>query len=66
MTRYLNQQSCSQIVFLGMLDVNTITDDRQMRALTGLDLEAFCALVEPLVMGCQQEADARFSARRRA
>ena len=45
-----------------MLDVNTITDDRQMRALTGLDLEAFCALVEPFVTGCQQEADARFSA----
>ena len=45
-----------------MLDVDTITDDRQMRALTGLDLEAFCALVEPFVTSCQQEADARFSA----
>lgn len=45
-----------------MLDVNTITDDRQMRALTGLDLEAFCELVEPFVTGFQQEADARFSA----
>ena len=44
-----------------MLDVNTIADDRQMRALTGLDLEAFCALIEPFVAGCQQEADARFS-----
>lgn len=47
-----------------MLDVNTITDDRQMRALTGLDLEAFCALTEPFVAGCQQEADARFSDQR--
>ena len=44
-----------------MPDVNTITDDRQMRALTGLDLGALCALVEPFVTGCQQEADARFS-----
>ena len=45
-----------------MLDVNTITEDRQMRALTGLDLETFCALVEPFATGCQQEADTRFSA----
>ena len=44
-----------------MLDVNTITDDRQMRALTGLDLAAFCALAEPFAAGCQQQADARFS-----
>ncbi len=35
-----------------------------MRALTGSDLEAFCALVEPFVAGCQQEADARFPERR--
>ncbi len=33
-----------------------------MRALTGLDLEAFWGLVEAFVAGCQQEADARFSA----
>ena len=47
-----------------MLDVNTILDDRQMRALTGLDMAAFCALAEPFASGCQQEADARFSAQR--
>lgn len=47
-----------------MLDVNTITDDRQMRALTGLDMAAFCALAEPFSVGCQQEADARFTAQR--
>ena len=47
-----------------MLDVNTITDDRQMRALTGLDLEAFCALSAPFAAGCQQEADARFGEQR--
>ena len=44
-----------------MLDVNTITDDRQMRALTGLDLVTFCALAEPFTAGCQAEADAGFS-----
>ena len=44
-----------------MLDVNTITDDRQMRALTGLDMVAFCALAAPFAQGCQQEADARFT-----
>ena len=44
-----------------MLDVNTITDDRQMRALTGLDLAAFCALAEPFARGCREEADARFT-----
>lgn len=42
-----------------MLAVNTITDDRQMRVLTGLDLSAFCALAEPFAQGCQAEADAR-------
>ena len=47
-----------------MLDVNTIADDRQMRALTGLDLAAFCALTEPFAAGCQAEADARFSVER--
>ena len=47
-----------------MLDVNTITDDRQMRALTGLDIAAFCALAEPFAQGCQQEADARFTDQR--
>jgi len=44
-----------------MLDVNTITDDRQMRALTGLDLAAFCALADPFAQGCQEEADSRFT-----
>ena len=47
-----------------MLDVNTITDDRQMRALTGLDLAAFCALAEPFARGCREEADARFTDQR--
>ena len=27
--------------------MNTIIDDRQMRALTGLDMAAFCALAAP-------------------
>ena len=49
-----------------MLDVSTITDDRQMRALAGLDMAAFCALAEPLALGCQQEADARFTDQRPA
>ncbi|WP_345113785.1 transposase family protein [Hymenobacter algoricola] len=44
-----------------MLDVHTITGDRQMRALTGLDLATFCALAEPFAASCQAEADARFS-----
>ena len=44
-----------------MLEVHTTTDDRQMRALTGLDLAASCALAEPFARGCQAEADARFS-----
>ena len=44
-----------------MLEVNTITDDRQMRALKELDLATFCALAEPFAAGCQAEADARFS-----
>ena len=44
-----------------MLDVSTITDDRQMRALTGLDLAAFCALTEPFMAGCQAEANVCFS-----
>lgn len=47
-----------------MLDVNTVTNDRQMRALTGLSLTTFCALVAPFAAGCQQEADARFSLQR--
>jgi hypothetical protein len=47
-----------------MLDVNTIADDRQMRALTGLDLAAFCALVDAFAAGCQQEADAQFTLQR--
>lgn len=47
-----------------MLDVDTITDDRQMRALTGLDMAAFCTLAEPFAAGCQQEADARFTDQR--
>ena len=53
--------TCSQIVFLGMLEVNTITDDRQMRTLTELDLTTFYALAEPFTAGCQTEADAYFS-----
>lgn len=47
-----------------MLDVNTIREDRQMRALTGLDLGAFCALVSPFAAACQQQADARFPPQR--
>jgi hypothetical protein len=47
-----------------MLDVNTVTDDRQLRSLTGLNLAAFADLIEPFAAGCQQEADARFSPRR--
>ncbi|MGI4835945.1 MAG: helix-turn-helix domain-containing protein [Janthinobacterium lividum] len=47
-----------------MLEVHTITDDRQMRALTGLDLAAFCDLAEPFAQGCQQEAEARFTDQR--
>ena len=47
-----------------MLEVHTITDDRQMRALTGLDLAASCALTEPFARGCQAKADARFSGER--
>lgn len=43
-----------------MLDVHTITDDRQMRAVTGLDLTTFCALTEPFALGCQREVDACF------
>lgn len=35
-----------------------------MRALTGLDMAAFCALAEPFAHGCQQEADARFPVQR--
>lgn len=35
-----------------------------MRALTGLDLATFCALVEPFAAGCQAEAEARFSVER--
>ena len=35
-----------------------------MRALTGLDMAAFCALAEPFAGDCQQEADARFSEQR--
>jgi hypothetical protein len=48
-----------------MLDVHTVRDDRQMRALTGLDLATFCALVKPFTTGCQQEAEGRFSRQRR-
>ncbi|MFD2785105.1 transposase family protein [Hymenobacter rubripertinctus] len=47
-----------------MLDVNTLVDDRQMRALTGLDRVTFCALAEPFTSGCQQEAHARFTDQR--
>lgn len=49
------------MVFLGMLDVNMITDDRQMRALMRLDMAAFCALADPFAKGYQQEANARFT-----
>ena len=47
-----------------MLDVNNIAEDRQMRALTGLDMAAFCALADPFAEGCQQEANARFTDQR--
>ena len=47
-----------------MLDVNTIAEDRQMRALTGLDMTAFCALADPFAEGCQQEANAHFTDQR--
>ena len=47
-----------------MIDVHAITDDRQMRALTGLDLVAFCDLVAPFATASQQVADARFSPHR--
>ena len=47
-----------------MLDVDAIRDDRQMRALTGLDLGAFCALIAPFGAACQQVANARFSPQR--
>jgi hypothetical protein len=43
-----------------MLDVDAIRDDRQMRALTGLDLGAFCDLIAPFAAACQQQADALF------
>ena len=47
-----------------MIDVNAITDDRQMRALTGLNLVAFCDLVAPFTAASAQVADARFSPQR--
>ena len=47
-----------------MLEVNTIQDDRQMRALTGLDMAAFHGLAGSFAGGCQQEVDARFSEQR--
>ena len=47
-----------------MLAVDTIRDDRQMRALTGLDLGAFCGLIAPFAAACQQVANARFSPQR--
>lgn len=50
--------------YLSMLAVDSITDNRQMRALTGLDMAAFCALIVPFAVGCQQEADARFADQR--
>ena len=59
--RGIKPETCSQIVFWGMLEVHTTTDDRQMRALTRLDLAASCALAKPFARGCQAEADARFS-----
>jgi hypothetical protein len=43
-----------------MLDVNTIKDDRQMRSLTGLNLEDFCLLSEHFAQGYQQLLDANF------
>lgn len=43
-----------------MLDVNTVKDDRQMKALTGLSLSEFCSLLEPFRQGYQQYLDARF------
>ena len=47
-----------------MLDVHKITEDRQMRSLTGLDMAAFTALLGPFAQGCQAEADSRFSLER--
>ena len=43
-----------------MLDVHKITEDRQMRSLTGLDMAAFTALIDPFTEGRQAEADSRF------
>ena len=63
-TRGIKPETCSQIVFWGKLEVHTTTDDRQMRALTGLDLAASCALAEPFARGFQDEADAHFSGER--
>jgi hypothetical protein len=41
-------------VFLRMMDVNVIKDDRQMRSLTGLDQEEFCWLSTHFAQGYQQ------------
>jgi hypothetical protein len=45
-----------------MLDVNTVKDDRQMKALTGLTLSEFCRLAESFRQGYQQHLDARHHA----
>ena len=47
-----------------MLDVHKITKYRQMRSLTGLDVAAFTALIQPFAEGHQAEIDSRFSLER--
>jgi hypothetical protein len=42
------------------MDVNLIKDDRQMRSLTGLDLNEFCCLREHFGKGYEQVLDAGF------
>jgi hypothetical protein len=44
------------------MDVNIIKDDRQMRSLTGLDLEEFCLLSAAFAQGYQQMLDKGFDA----
>lgn len=44
-----------------MIAVDSIQDDRQMLALTGLTQAAFCALSAPFAEGCRQQAEARFT-----
>ena len=48
-----------------MLDVHTVYEDRQLRALTGLDLGAFAALLAPFACSYQALAEARFPLQQR-